>query len=145
MLIAEGPGNTRGLRISGSGDNRTSRFSISAVVRTLPGASSAAGSIPSWVPRYPNSAPSNIVANQQGPTLRVNFNFSTDDDAQTVIGWYERTLKEAQFTIVSSTVFDAAMATLTAQDPTGRSILTLRMEQAGGRKVVALEAREGVQ
>jgi hypothetical protein len=46
---------------------------------------------------------------------------------------------------VGSTVFDASTAKLTAQDATGRSILTLRMEPAGGRKVVAVEAREGGQ
>jgi hypothetical protein len=32
---------------------------------------------------------------------------------------------------------------MTAQDVTGRSILNIRMEPAGGRKVVAIEAREG--
>jgi hypothetical protein len=37
------------------------------------------------------------------------------------------------------------MAKMTAQDATGRSILNVRMEPAGGKKVVAIEAREGGQ
>jgi len=40
-------------------------------------------------------------------------------------------------------VFDDSTAKLTAQDAaTGRSILKIRMEPAGSRKVVAIETRD---
>lgn len=144
-MRAEGPGNSRGLRLSGSGDRKNARYSISAVVRNLPGSISNNASMPSWIPQYPNSAPANLQALQQGSERRITFNFMTDDDAKAVIDWYEARLKEARFTIVSVTVFDSGTARLTANDATGRSILNIRMEPAGSRKVVALEAREGVQ
>ncbi|MBI4527494.1 MAG: hypothetical protein HY695_27175 [Deltaproteobacteria bacterium] len=130
-------------------DRQKSSFGVSAVARNFPGqikvTSGGSTPIPAWVPQYPNSAPSNIVAKEQGRERSVEFSFATGDGAQNVIGWYERKLREAEFTIVSSTVFDSSTAKLTAQDASGRSILALRMEPAGNRKVVALEAREGVQ
>jgi len=144
LIRGEGPGNTRSLRLNGGGDNRTSDFGVSAVVRSVPGGESNDASIPSWVPQYPNSTAENLVSTQAGPERRVAFNFATNDDAQTLISWYESRLKEAQFVIVSSTVFDSSKARLTANDATGRSILNLRIEPAGSRKVVAVEAREGV-
>ncbi len=148
IMRAEGPGNTRALTLNGGGaSGGPSRWEFRAVVRQLPGVGTAGreAAIPTWVPQYPGSKPANVVSNQAGPERSANFSFTTADDAKTVIAWYERTLKAARFTIAGSTVFDASTAKLTAQDATGRSILNIRMEPAGGKKVVAVEAREGVQ
>ena len=148
IMRAEGPGNTRAVTLNGGGaTGGPSRFAFRAVVRQLPGGGTAGpeAGVPAWVPQYPGSNPTNLVTNEAGPERSANFNFTTGDDAKTVIGWYERKLKEARFTIVGSTVFDSSTAKMTAQDATGRSILNIRMEPAGGRKVVAIEAREGVQ
>jgi hypothetical protein len=146
IIRADGPGRTRGLTLNGGGaKGGPSRFGVQAVVRQLPGADVAAnaGGIPAWVPQYPGAKPANVVARQEGPERSAQFNFTTADDAATVIGWYERQLKGANFTIVTSTVFDGSTAKLTAQDATGRSILNIRMEPAGARKVVAVQARDG--
>jgi hypothetical protein len=148
IMRADGPGNTRGVNMNGSGGSGgPSRFAFQAVVRQLPGSGGvgAAASIPAWVPQYPGSKPANVVTKQEGPERSADFSFTTADDAKIVIAWYERTLKDARFTIVASTVFDGSTAKLTAQDATGRSILNIRMEPAGGQKVVAIQAREGVQ
>jgi hypothetical protein len=147
IMRADGPGHVRGVNLNGGGAaGGPSQFAVQAVVRQLPGgAAGREAGIPAWVPQYPGSKPANVVTKQEGPERSAEFSFTTGDDARAVIGWYERTLKEARFTIVGSTVFDASTAKLTAQDATGRSILNIRMEPAGGRKVVAIEAREGVQ
>jgi hypothetical protein len=141
---ADGPGRTRSLWMTGGGaSGGPSSFEMQAVVRDLPGGPVAgSGAIPAWVPQYPGGTPANLVARQAGGERSANFNFVTADDARKVIDWYERQLKAAKFTIVTSTVFDANTARLTAQDATGRSILNLRMEPTGGRKVVAIEARD---
>lgn len=147
IMRAEGPGHTRALNLNGGGAaGGPSQMGLQAVARQLPGAPAAGGEtdIPAWVPRYPGAKPANVVASQQGPERRVDFSFTTADDAGAVIGWYERQLTSAQFTVVGSTVFDGSTAKLTAQDPTGRSIVNVRIEPAGGRKVVAIEAREGI-
>jgi hypothetical protein len=147
IMRADGPGHTRALNLNGGGAaSGASRFGFQAVVRQLPGAPTAGaeGSIPAWVPQYPGSKPANVVSRQEGPERRADFSFTTGDDAQRVIDWYERTLKAASFTIVGSTVFDGSTAKLTAQDATGRSILNIRIEPAGSRKVVAIEARDGL-
>jgi hypothetical protein len=86
-----------------------------------------------------------VVTTQEGPERSPDFSFTTADDAKTVIGWYEGKLKEVGFTIAGSTVFDGSTAKLTAQDTTDRSILNIRMEPAGGQKVVAIQARRGGQ
>ncbi len=143
ILRSDGPGNLRGFSMNGGG-GKDSFFAIRTVVRELEGtAPQTAASVPSWVPRYPGSTPANVVVGS-GHGSRVNFSFQTGDDAKRVIGWYLEQLKSAQFTIVSSTVFDANTGQLTAQNSTGRSILTIRMESAGDKRVVAIEAREGV-
>ena len=141
----DGPGHTRGLRVRGGGaTGGPSSFEVQAVVRELPGSSvEGIGAIPGWVPQYPGSKPANLVARQSGGERTANFNFTTSDDARKVIGWYERELKAAKFTIVGSTVFDDSTAKLSTQDAaTGRSILKIRMEPAGSRKVVAIETRD---
>ena len=149
IMRSDGAGNLRGLNVMGGGaTGGPSRFTLQAVVRDLPGGGVAGGggTIPAWVPQYPGSKPANVVTKQEGPERSAEFSFTTGDDAKAVIAWYERTLKDKGFTIVgSTTVFDASTAKLTAQDSTGRSILTIRIEPAGGRKVVAIEAREGGQ
>jgi hypothetical protein len=148
IMRAEGPGNSRALNLNGGGaSGGPSRFAFQVVVRQLPGVGAAGqeARIPAWVPQYPGSTPANVVAKHEGSERTANFNFTTGDDAQAVIGWYERTLTNAQFTIVGSAVFDGSTAKLTAQDATGQSILNIRIEPAGHRKVVAIEAREGVQ
>jgi hypothetical protein len=133
--------------MGGGASGGPSRFTVQAVVRDLPrgGAPGGGGTIPAWIPQYPGSKPANVVTKQERPERSAEFRYTTADDARAVIAWYERTLKDKGFTIVGSTVFDASTAKLTAQDPTGRSILNLRMEPAGSRKVVAIEAREGGQ
>jgi hypothetical protein len=148
IMRAEGGGNTRALNLNGGGAaGGPSRVAVQAVVRQLSGggAASGPGGIPSWVPQYPGSKPANVVTKQEGEERSADFSFTTKDDAKTVIAWYERTLKAARFMIVGSTVFDASTAKLTAQDATGRSILNVRIEPAGAQKVVAIEAREGIQ
>ena len=144
IIRADGPGHTRSLSINGGGNiGGPSRFGVQVVVRDLPGAPvTGAGTIPAWVPQYPGGTPGNVVARQAGGERSANFNFATTDDARKVIDWYERQLKAVKFTIVTSTVFDANTAKLTAQDASGRSILNIRIEPAGGRKVVAVEARD---
>lgn len=148
IMRSDGAGNLRGLNLMGGGaSGGPSRLTVQAVVRDLPGVGVAGGggAIPAWIPQYPGSKPANVVTKQEGPERSAEFSFTTGDDAKAVIAWYERTLKDKGFTIIGSTVFDASTAKLTAQDPTGRSILNIRMEPAGGRKVVAIEAREGGQ
>lgn len=148
IMRADGAGHTRALNLSGGGaTGGPSRLAFQAVVRDLPSAAPAAGDarIPAWVPQYPGVKPANVVVRQEGPERRADFSFTTGDDAHTVIGWYERVLQGAKFTIVTSSVFDGSTAKMTAQDATGRSMVTIRMEPAGARKVVAIEAREGTQ
>jgi hypothetical protein len=148
IMRADGAGHTRALNLNGGGaTGGPSRFAFQAVVRDLPGGAIAGGDarIPAWVPQYPGSKPANVVVRQEGPERSADFSFTTGDDAQKVMGWYERALKEAKFTIVTSGAFDSSTAKMTAQDATGRSIVTIRMEPAGPRKVVAIEAREGTQ
>jgi hypothetical protein len=141
---ADGPGRTRSLSMTGGGrTGGPSSFELQAVARDLPSApGTGSGAIPAWVPQYPGGTPANLVATQAGGERSANFNFVTADDARKVIDWYERQLKTAKFTIVTSTVFDANTAKLTAQDATGRSILNIRIEPAGGRRVVAVDARD---
>jgi hypothetical protein len=148
IMRSNGAGNIRGVNVMGGRvSGGTSRFTVEAVVRDLPGGGTpgGGGTIPAWIPQYPGSNPANVVTKQEGPERSVEFSFTTGDDAGAVIAWYERTLRDHQFTIVGSTVFDGSTAKLTAQDATGRSILNIRMEPAGNRKVVAIEAREGAQ
>lgn len=140
-----GPGHTRSFRLYGGGaTGGPSKFEMQAVVRELPGSDiPGPGAIPAWVPQYPGSKPANLVARQSGGERTANFHFVTSDKAQAVIGWYERQLKAAKFTIVNSAVFDDSTAKLAAQDAaTGRSMLNIRIEPAGARKVVAIEARD---
>jgi hypothetical protein len=147
IMRAEGPGHTRAMNLNGGGaTGGPSRLGVQAVVRQQPGDVTAGGeaSVPAWIPQYPGSKAANVVTKQEGPERSTDFSFTTADDAKAVIDWYERRLKDAKFTIVSSTVFDASTAKLTAQDATGRSMMNIRMEPAGGRKVVAIEAREGM-
>ena len=148
IMRADGAGHTRALNLNGGGaTGGPSRFAFQAVVRDLPGGAIASGDarIPAWVPQYPGVKPANVVVRQEGPERSADFSFTTGDDAQKVMGWYERALKEAKFTIVTSGAFDSSTAKMTAQDATGRSIVNIRMEPAGARKVVAIEAREGIQ
>jgi hypothetical protein len=143
-LDAQGPGRTRWLLVTGGGGTGgPSRFDFRAVVRQLPGAGAAgpAATIPAWIPQYPGSKPANLVARDDGYERTADFSFTTADAAQTVIGWYERKLKDAHFTIVTSSG-GGSSGQMTAQDTTGRSILTIQVVPAGGSKVVTIAARE---
>jgi hypothetical protein len=142
-LNADGPGNSHGVRMGGGGRD-TTNLNIYAIDREMPGAAPVGtGKVPSWVPVYPGSAPSNVTATDFGPEHKVEFSFTTDDDAPKIIAWYEQQLRAAGFSISSAGASDKDYGRLASSK--GRSIFTIRVEPTGAKRSVFAEAREGVQ
>ena len=142
-LNADGPGNVHGIRMSGDGGNPSS-LNVDAVTRDMPGAGpQGAGKAPAWLPQYPGSAPANFVATDSGPEHRIEFNFTTADDAPKIIGWYNQQLRGAGFDIASAGAPDLDYGRLSASK--AASIVSIRVEPAGGKRAVFIETRDGVQ
>ncbi len=141
----------RTLRIGGNGagpgpDDRASTFTLNAIVSEAPGQNTvpATGAqVPAWVPRYPGSGPENVEIENYDHDRRVHFNQKTSDDNHKIIAWYEQTLKSGGFTIVSSMADNGGYGRIVANNATGRSNVTLRVEPADGKEVIFMEARDG--
>ncbi len=141
-LNADGPGNVHSIRLNGSGSESSSQISAVAIEREMPGVSpSNDKTVPSWVPQYRGSTPSNLVVTNFGKEHRFEYNFTTNDDPKTILDWYEQQLRAAQFTLTGHDLWDAGGRVSASKQ---NYILHLRIETAGSARVVFIEARDGV-
>ena len=96
--------------------------------------------IPQWVPSYPRAVPRNISAKQSGREYFLSFTFTTTDNAQSILSWYQDRLRQSGFT-VNMDVFGTNGALRSNTRDNSRA-LKIEVSAAGGQNVALFEVRE---
>src|ERR1035437_822214 len=96
--------------------------------------------IPQWVPPYPRTVPRNISAKQSGREYFLSFTFTTPDNAQSILSWYQDRLRQSGFT-VNMDVFGTNGALRSNTRDNSRA-LKIEVSAAGGQNVALFEVRE---
>jgi len=90
--------------------------------------------LPSWVPGYPGSKPQFAFSGKEAGKEAGMFNFKTNDDAGTVLGWYKQSLTDEGFTIHGEPGAEGGM--IVAEEESSRhSVTVIAGKDSGGTTV----------
>jgi hypothetical protein len=149
-------GGTREVNLTGGVSARGTEYEVEVVERggaqggadqrsrpasgTRRESGAANGGIPAWLPVYPRWAPQNVSAQQSGSESFISFNFTSRDDARTILSWYQDRLRQAGFN-VSMDVAGTNGALRSNTRDNSRAV-KIEVSAAGGQNVVLMEIRD---
>ncbi|MDQ1469721.1 MAG: hypothetical protein QOJ99_1201 [Bryobacterales bacterium] len=100
----------------------------------------ASGGIPAWLPVYPRWAPQNVSVRQSGPEYFISFNFTSRDDARSILSWYQDRLRQAGFSVSMDVA--GTNGALRSNTRDNNRAVKIEVSAAGGQNVVLMEIRE---
>jgi hypothetical protein len=132
---------SRAVNLSGGRRMSFTEFSIEVVQRDEARQVGAADArIPAWVPVYPRWKPQNVSARESGPERFLSFTFTTGDNAQTILSWYQERLRQAGFRADMDVV--GTNGALRSNTRDNGHYLKIEVARAGGVNVVSMEIRD---
>jgi hypothetical protein len=140
--------HTRNLNLSGGMTVRGTEFQVE--VTELADSADAGrtavpkGTIPSWVPLYPQAtSPKNLASHRSARETFTTFTIETRTDVRTLLGWYQNRLRQAGFEASMDVAGNNGVLRSHTRD--NDRDLKIEVSMTGGQNVAMFEVRDAPQ